>query len=93
MSRTQPDVTRIGVRIIPGPGASLAHAEGMALDDPRSATPIGLGCRICERQDCAQRARPPAGGRPAVDPDRRTHVLYPVVADGLSAPPSGISGE
>ncbi|SCK54515.1 Predicted transcriptional regulator [Streptomyces sp. ScaeMP-e48] len=64
----------------------------MALDDPRSATPIGLGCRICERQDCAQRARPPAGGRLAVDPDRRTHVPYPVVADGLSAPPSGISG-
>ncbi|QTA35732.1 XRE family transcriptional regulator [Streptomyces sp. CA-256286] len=70
----------------------LVYAEGMALDEPRSATPIGLGCRICERQDCAQRARPPAGGRLAVDPDRRTHVPYPVVADGLSAPPSGISG-
>lgn len=70
----------------------LVYAEGLALDDPRSVTPIGLGCRICERRDCAQRARPPAGGRLAVDPDRRTHVPYPVVADGRSAPPTGISG-
>ncbi|MGW3322171.1 short-chain fatty acyl-CoA regulator family protein [Streptomyces virginiae] len=23
-----------------------------------------MGCRICERQDCAQRARPPAGSSP-----------------------------
>lgn len=56
----------------------LVYAEGVALDDPRAATPIGLGCRICERRDCAQRARPPAGGLLAVDPDRRTYVPYPV---------------
>ncbi|MET9146811.1 short-chain fatty acyl-CoA regulator family protein [Streptomyces sp. NPDC004042] len=56
----------------------LVYAEGIALDDPRAATPIGLGCRICERRDCAQRARPPAGGRLAIDPDRRTYVPYPV---------------
>ncbi|MFH8635156.1 short-chain fatty acyl-CoA regulator family protein [Streptomyces lydicus] len=60
----------------------LVYAEGVALDDPRAATPIGLGCRICERRDCAQRARPPAGGRLAVDPDRRTHVPYPVETSG-----------
>ncbi len=56
----------------------LVYAEDIALDDPRAATPIGLGCRICERRDCAQRARPPAGGRPTIDPDRRTYVPYPV---------------
>ncbi|MFI9645786.1 short-chain fatty acyl-CoA regulator family protein [Streptomyces sp. NPDC052040] len=56
----------------------LVYAEGIALDDPRAATPIGLGCRICERRDCAQRARPPAGGRLSIDPDRRTYVPYPV---------------
>ncbi|MFE6081396.1 short-chain fatty acyl-CoA regulator family protein [Streptomyces virginiae] len=59
----------------------LVYAEGIALRDPRATTPIGLGCRICERQDCAQRARPPAGGILAVDPDLRTHVPYPVIAD------------
>ncbi|MEU3708616.1 short-chain fatty acyl-CoA regulator family protein [Streptomyces catenulae] len=57
----------------------LVYAEGIALDDARVATPIGLGCRICERRDCAQRARPPAGGRLAIDPDRRSYVPYPVV--------------
>ncbi|MFD3941942.1 short-chain fatty acyl-CoA regulator family protein [Streptomyces sp. NPDC058579] len=56
----------------------LVYAEGVALDDPRAATPIGLGCRICERRDCAQRARPAAGSRLAIDPDRRTYVPYPV---------------
>ncbi|AZM47064.1 Cro/Cl family transcriptional regulator [Streptomyces sp. WAC 06738] len=56
----------------------LVYAEGVALDDPRAATPIGLGCRICERRDCAQRARPPAGSRLAIDPDRRTYAPYPV---------------
>ncbi|MGC5346877.1 short-chain fatty acyl-CoA regulator family protein [Streptomyces sp. DT24] len=63
----------------------LVYAEGIALDDPRAATPIGLGCRICERRDCAQRARPPAGGRLAVDPDRRTYVPYPVETSGGGA--------
>ncbi|MFC8127404.1 short-chain fatty acyl-CoA regulator family protein [Streptomyces sp. NPDC057302] len=61
----------------------LVYAEGVALDDSRAATPIGLGCRICERRDCAQRARPPAGGRLAVDPDRRTYVPYPVETSDL----------
>ncbi|WP_406406622.1 short-chain fatty acyl-CoA regulator family protein [Streptomyces halstedii] len=60
----------------------LVYAEGVALDDSRAATPIGLGCRICERRDCAQRARPPAGGRLAVDPDRRAYVPYPVESTG-----------
>ncbi|MFF9044508.1 short-chain fatty acyl-CoA regulator family protein [Streptomyces parvulus] len=60
----------------------LVYAEGVALGDPRAATPIGLGCRICERRDCAQRARPPAGGRLAVDPDRRAYVPYPVESTG-----------
>ncbi|MEU9976537.1 short-chain fatty acyl-CoA regulator family protein [Streptomyces sp. NPDC051014] len=64
----------------------LVYAEGIALDDPRAATPIGLGCRICERRDCAQRARPPAGGRLAVDPDRRTYVPYPVESAGRPGP-------
>ncbi|MER8029841.1 short-chain fatty acyl-CoA regulator family protein [Streptomyces bauhiniae] len=60
----------------------LVYAEGVALDDPRSATPIGLGCRICERRDCAQRARPPVGGRLAIDPNRRTYVPYQVENTG-----------
>ncbi|GGK04027.1 XRE family transcriptional regulator [Pilimelia anulata] len=56
----------------------LVYTDGVALDDPRAATPIGLGCRICERRDCAQRARPPAGGRLAIDENLRATVPYTV---------------
>ncbi|MFJ8043568.1 short-chain fatty acyl-CoA regulator family protein [Kitasatospora sp. NPDC096147] len=59
----------------------LVYAEGVAVDAPAAATPIGLGCRICERRDCAQRARPPAGERLLVDPDRRGRVPYAVLGD------------
>jgi hypothetical protein len=33
----------------------------MALDDPAIATPIGMGCKVCERKDCPQRAFPFVG--------------------------------
>ncbi|MDG4795641.1 short-chain fatty acyl-CoA regulator family protein [Micromonospora sp. WMMD1082] len=56
----------------------LVYSDGLALDDPRTATPIGLGCRICERRDCAQRARPPAAGRLLIDENRRTVIPYAV---------------
>lgn len=57
----------------------LVYSEGIALDDPGAAVPIGLGCRICERRECVQRARPPAGGRLSIDENRRTYVPYPVL--------------
>jgi len=41
----------------------LVYARGLALDDADAVTPIGPGCKVCERQDCAQRAFP-ALGRP-----------------------------
>ncbi|MFJ4094351.1 short-chain fatty acyl-CoA regulator family protein [Kitasatospora sp. NPDC089913] len=63
----------------------LVYAEGVAVNAPGAATPIGLGCRICERRDCAQRARPPAGGHLLVDPDRRGQVPYPVLGEAADA--------
>ncbi|WP_019436010.1 MULTISPECIES: short-chain fatty acyl-CoA regulator family protein [Streptomyces] len=56
----------------------LVYAEGIALTDPRAATPIGLGCAICERRDCPQRARPPAAGHLTPDPDRHPRIPYQV---------------
>ncbi|WP_260724079.1 DUF2083 domain-containing protein [Dactylosporangium roseum] len=56
----------------------LVYSDGLTLDNSRTATPIGPGCRICERQDCAQRARPPAAGRLVVDENRRTVIPYAV---------------
>ncbi|UGQ11707.1 short-chain fatty acyl-CoA regulator family protein [Yinghuangia sp. ASG 101] len=56
----------------------LVYADGLALDDPRAATPIGMGCRVCERHDCPQRANPAAGNRLAVDENRTTATPYRV---------------
>ncbi|MEC4589673.1 short-chain fatty acyl-CoA regulator family protein [Nitrospirillum amazonense] len=36
----------------------LVYAKGIDLSDPDAATPIGAGCKVCERADCAQRAFP-----------------------------------
>lgn len=56
----------------------LIYAKGMNLDDPRAATPIGAGCKVCERPACSQRAFPPIGRALAVDQDRSSLTPYPV---------------
>ncbi|MBU3078799.1 helix-turn-helix domain-containing protein [Sphingomonas quercus] len=63
-------------------GCEVAHAgafiyaDGLDLSGARGVTPIGVSCRICPREDCEQRAFPPAGRRILVDPDVRTVVPY-----------------
>jgi len=36
----------------------LVYSRGLDLSAPTAATPIGAGCKVCEREDCAQRAFP-----------------------------------
>ncbi len=36
----------------------MVYAKGLDLLDPSVATPIGTGCKVCERGDCPQRAFP-----------------------------------
>lgn len=36
----------------------LVYAKGLDLGDPEAATPIGMGCKVCEREHCTQRAFP-----------------------------------
>ncbi|MEV5379118.1 short-chain fatty acyl-CoA regulator family protein [Streptomyces nondiastaticus] len=59
----------------------LVYSDGLDLGNASAATPIGMGCRICERLDCPQRAVPPLGRALAVDENSSTFVPYPV-ADG-----------
>ncbi|MFF3322758.1 short-chain fatty acyl-CoA regulator family protein [Streptomyces sp. NPDC002889] len=59
----------------------LVYSDGLDLDNASAATPIGMGCRICERVDCPQRAVPPLGRPLAIDERSSTFVPYPV-ADG-----------
>lgn len=54
----------------------LVYADGLDLNDPAAATAIGAGCRICDRQDCTQRAFPALGKALHVDQNRRGPEPY-----------------
>ena len=56
----------------------LIYAKGLDLHDPDAATPIGVGCKVCERPACPQRAFPPIGRALAVDEHRSRFAPYPV---------------
>ncbi len=66
-----------------GLGCELRHAHrlvystGLNLDDPAAAVPIGIGCKVCERDGCAQRAFPQIGRALALDANRGTFAPYP----------------
>ena len=54
----------------------FVYGDQLDLSGARSATPIGISCRICPRETCEQRAFPPAGRGIIVDPDHRAVVPY-----------------
>lgn len=54
----------------------LIYADGMPLDDDGAYQPIGISCRICERQNCHQRSVPPLEGKLRVDPHERGTLPY-----------------
>jgi predicted transcriptional regulator len=72
-----------GVQFAVGLGCDVRHGErlvysrGLALDDPATVVPIGPGCRLCERVDCAQRAVPLLGRPLDIDEDRSRRQPYP----------------
>ncbi|MCQ9351748.1 acetate metabolism transcriptional regulator RamB [Corynebacterium sp. 153RC1] len=65
-----------------GLGCEARHAErtvyakGFDLGDFASATPIGVGCRVCTRQNCAQRAFPAINQSISVDPHSSNVAPY-----------------
>lgn len=65
-----------------GLGCSIHHAkemiyaDGMDLTGDSQVVPIGVGCRICPRLQCGQRAHPPADHRFEFDPTNRPESLY-----------------
>ncbi|SCW35307.1 Predicted transcriptional regulator [Sphingobium faniae] len=58
--------------------ARLLYAKGLDLTDPGTATPIGAGCKVCERPACPQRAFPPIDRSLAVHENRNSLTPYPV---------------
>lgn len=67
-----------------GLGCDLRHAsrliysKGLDLTDTAIATPIGAGCKVCERTACPQRAFPPIGRALLIDENRSRFAPYPV---------------
>lgn len=69
-------------------------ADGLGLDNAPAATPIGMGCRICERPDCPQRAVRPPGQPLSIDENSSTFVPHPVKGTPAQGPPSpGVTGQ
>ena len=56
----------------------LVYSDGLDLKNPAAATPIGAGCRICDRPACPQRAFPPVGRALHVDENRSAFAPYAV---------------
>jgi hypothetical protein len=65
-----------------GLGCSIHHAremvysDGMDLSGDSQVVPVGVGCRICPRMECGQRAHPPADHRFRLDDNIRPESLY-----------------
>ena len=55
----------------------LVYSQGLDVDDPAAAMPIGAGCRVCSRVGCVQCAFPRLGGELAISEHAQTHVPYP----------------
>ncbi|MGB3069145.1 MAG: short-chain fatty acyl-CoA regulator family protein [Ottowia sp.] len=54
----------------------LVYAKGLDLSDPDAATPIGMGCKVCEREVCPQRAFPFIGRTLDVDENQSRLAPY-----------------
>lgn len=55
--------------------SELVYSDGLDVSNPELAVPIGVGCRICPRTGCAQRAHPAADHRMTMDGDRTENFL------------------
>lgn len=56
----------------------LVYAKGLDLKDPEVPTPIGMGCKVCERVACPQRAFPFIGRALDVNENESRFTPYAV---------------
>lgn len=59
--------------------SEFVYADELNLESKESATPLGISCRICPREDCDQRAFPPSDKEITVDLAERDIVPYRIV--------------
>ena len=65
---------------------ALVYSKGLDLHDRDVPTPIGMGCKVCERPACPQRAFPFMGRPLDVDENRQQLAPYAVAPSGPTAP-------
>jgi predicted transcriptional regulator/transcriptional regulator with XRE-family HTH domain len=63
----------------------LVYAKGLDLQDPDAATPIGMGCKVCERERCPQRAFAYLGRPLEVDENQSRFAPYGFERQGRSS--------
>ncbi|MBY5973922.1 helix-turn-helix domain-containing protein [Pseudooceanicola marinus] len=56
----------------------LVYADGLDIGSPQAFEPIGISCRICERENCHQRSVPPLERRLTIDANHRGTLPYDV---------------
>lgn len=54
----------------------IAYADSLSSSKSADVTPIGMGCKVCERLDCGHRGSPPVGHRLRFDPSKRQSGLF-----------------
>ncbi|MBM3539515.1 MAG: DUF2083 domain-containing protein, partial [Alphaproteobacteria bacterium] len=66
----------VGIGCAVDDAKSLVYADGLDLERLEAVTEIGVGCRLCERADCRQRAFPPLQHRLVVDETTKGPSAY-----------------
>ncbi|WP_170758650.1 helix-turn-helix domain-containing protein [Ruegeria lacuscaerulensis] len=57
---------------------ALVYADNLDINNASAYEPIGISCRICERQNCHQRSVPPLERRLSIDTHTRGTLPYEV---------------
>ncbi len=57
---------------------ALVYADNLDINNASAYEPIGISCRICERQNCHQRSVPPLERRLTIDAHKRGTLPYEV---------------
>ncbi len=73
----------IGLGCHIGHAHQMVYSDGMNLSDPSQTVPIGVGCRICPRLDCEQRAQPPTDHRFTLNEIDMSESFYAPARRGL----------
>ncbi len=74
--REPPTTYAIGIGCEIGQARELVYADGLDLETRAAAVEIGVGCRVCERENCRQRAYPPLQHRLDVDVNVKGATAY-----------------